>query len=76
MRTVEDAGPYNAREDTLSLFRAYREKHGLISIIVRTRQSSGLSLFQFFHNITHPIITQIGRENKFSAEILCLSILR
>ena len=26
--------------------------------------------------ITHPIISQIGRENKFSAEILCLRILR
>ena len=44
-RTVEDAGPYNARGDTLSLFRAYREKHGLIPIIVRTFQPSGLSFF-------------------------------
>ena len=40
-----DAGPYNAREDTLSLFRTYREKHGLVSIIVRTLQSGGLAIF-------------------------------
>ena len=76
MRTGGDAGPYNAREDTFSLFRTYREKYGLISIIVRARQSSGLSLFQFFHNITHTIITQIGRENNLSAETLFLQILR
>ena len=44
LRTVEDAGPYNVREDTLSLFCAYREKHGLISIIVRTLQTSGLTV--------------------------------
>ena len=49
LRTVEDAGPYNAREDTLSLFRTYREKHGLVSIIVRTFQPSDLAIFQFVH---------------------------
>ena len=29
-RTVGDAGPYNARENTSSFFRAYRQKYGLI----------------------------------------------
>ena len=66
MRTVEDAGPYNAREDTLSLFRAYCEKHALISIIVRTRQSSGLSLFQFFHNFTYYNHYNTNRQRKQS----------
>ncbi len=34
-------------------FCAYREKHGLISIIVRTLQPSGLAIFQFIH-FHHP----------------------
>ena len=53
LRTVEDAGPYNTRKNAAPFFRAYREKHGLIPIIVRTFQPSGLAIFQFVH-FHHP----------------------
>ena len=65
--TVEDAGPYNAREDTTSFFRAYREKHGLILIIVRTFQPSGLAIFQFVH-FHHPSHYTTNRQRK---QVLC-----
>ena len=38
LRTVEDAGPYNAWKDAFSFLRTYRHKNGLISIIVCYRQ--------------------------------------
>ncbi len=60
-------GPYNAREDTLSLFCAYCEKHGLISIIVRTLQPSGLSIFKFIH-FHHPYQYNANRQRK---QVLC-----
>ena len=67
LRTGEDAGPYNAREDTTSFFRAYREKHGLILIIVRTFQPSGLAIFQFVH-FYHPSHYTTNRQRK---QVLC-----
>ena len=67
LRTVEDAGPYNTRKDALPFFRAYREKHGLISIIVRTIQTSGLAIFQFVH-FHHPSHYITNRQRK---QVLC-----
>ena len=67
LRTVEDAGPYNTRKNTAPFFRAYREKHGLIPIIVRTFQPSGLAFFQFVH-FHHPSHYTTNRQRK---QVLC-----
>ena len=71
LRTVEDAGPYNARKNAAPFFRAYREKHGLIPIIVRTFQPSGLAIFQFVHFL-HPSPYNTNRQRK---QFLCRSFV-